>query len=135
MTKVTKVRVESEGGDETTNRRLSLVMVLRCQPPPKENKEDEEMLLISDNLIFGHMGYSDPLQKVTQTNPFKTTRGPEYSRYWSIKWYGKGGDLILTESLAALPSMPPLLISLVIQIPAVTAMVQRGPSKRRRTDD
>ena len=86
MTKLTKVRVESEGGDETTNRRLSLVMVLRCQPPPKENKEDEEMLLISDNLIFGHMGYSDPLQKVILTNPFQTTRGPEYSRYWSIKW-------------------------------------------------
>ena len=64
MTKVTKVRVESEGGDETTNRRLSLVMVLRCQPPPKENKEDEEMLLISDSLFFGPMGYSDPFQKL-----------------------------------------------------------------------
>ena len=77
MTKVTKVQVESEGGDETTNRRLSLVMVLRCQPPPKENKEDEEMLLISDNLIFGHMGYSDPLQKVTLTNPFHSSKSSE----------------------------------------------------------
>ena len=49
-----------------------------------------------------------------------------HSRYWSIKWYGGGADL-LNQGLAEPPSMPPLfsfefLGDTMIQVPALPAM-------------